>query len=291
MLNDDGAVVRVLPGLAPLSGSRRGEDVMLSDALAFDLRVYDPNAPLFGVRDAPVTANSETRVVLEPTDPAWAAAYASADNMKSDGTGAIGNNNGGTPIYPFVGTGAYVDLGYGFNTGKVGVSLYAPKYAAAYSSTGLPWFFAPQLETQFAVGNSRVVTNPGALTDVYNSQLAPGYAVYDTWSFHYENDGVNEDDDEIENGIWQRDNHNGVGTPLIDQGTNGLDDYGHYYDPSIDKTKVIADVRNGPDDVGERETAPPYDKPLRGIKVILRLYERDSRQIRQVSVDQHFVPE
>jgi hypothetical protein len=70
-----------------------------------------------------------------------------------------------------------------------------------------------------------------------------------------------------------------------------LDDYGHYYDPSIDKTKVIADVRNGPDDVGERETAPPYDKPLRGIKVILRLYERDSRQIRQVSVDQHFVPE
>ena len=36
---------------------------------------------------------------------------------------------------------------------------------------------------------------------------------------------------------------------------------------------------------------PPYDKPLRGVQVVLRLYERDSRQIRQVSVNQSFVPE
>jgi hypothetical protein len=48
---------------------------------------------------------------------------------------------------------------------------------------------------------------------------------------------------------------------------------------------------SGPDDVGERETVPPYDKPLRGVQVLLRLYERDSRQVRQVSVNQHFVPE
>ena len=70
--------------------------------------------------------------------------------MKSDGSGAIGNNNSGLPVYPFVGTGAYVDLGYGFNTGKIGVSLYPPKYAAAYSSTNLPWFFAPALTIQYA---------------------------------------------------------------------------------------------------------------------------------------------
>jgi len=49
--------------------------------------------------------------------------------------------------------------------------------------------------------------------------------------------------------------------------------------------------RLGPDDVGERETVPPYDKPLRGIQAVLRLYERDSRQVRQVSVNQSFVPE
>jgi hypothetical protein len=69
---------------------------------------------------------------------------------------------------------------------------------------------------------------------------------------------------------------------LIDEGTNGLDDFGHY---------PAAAIALGPDDVGERETAPPYDKPLRGIQVILRAYERDSRQIRQVRVNQHFMPE
>ena len=26
-------------------------------------------------------------------------------------------------------------------------------------------------------------------------------------------------------------------------------------------------LRRGPDDVGERETVPPYDKPLRGVQV------------------------
>ena len=95
---------------------------------------------------------------------------------------------------------------------------------------------------------------------------------FTAWSFHYENDGVDEDNDKV-----------------VDQGTNGLDDPGLYYDPV--SNSIIKDVRNGPDDVGERETAPPYDKPLRGIQVILRVYEHDSRQIRQVSVDQHFVPE
>ena len=47
----------------------------------------------------------------------------------------------------------------------------------------------------------------------------------------------------------------------------------------------------GPDDVGERETAPPYDKPLRGAQVLVRGYELDSRAIRQVRVSQHFMPE
>ena len=118
MLNDDGSVVRILPGFVPLWGSRRGEDVMLSDVLAFDLRVFDPGAPLFGVRDTPVVTNSDPRVVLAPTDPGWWKAYESADNMNavgsSTGNGSIGHSNQTTAVYPFVGQGAYVDLGYGY---------------------------------------------------------------------------------------------------------------------------------------------------------------------------------
>jgi prepilin-type N-terminal cleavage/methylation domain-containing protein len=88
------------------------------------------------------------------------------------------------------------------------------------------------------------------------SQL--GSAVYDTWSFHYEHDGVDQDGD---------------GT--IDEGTNGLDD----------------DNQNGVDDVGERETSPPYPVPLRGLQVTLRIIEHDTQQVRQVTVVSDFTPE
>jgi hypothetical protein len=63
-----------------------------------------------------------------------------------------------------------------------------------------------------------------------------------------------------------------------------LEDSGHYRDD-------WDDIRLGVDDVGERETVPPYDKPLRGVQVLIRTYEPDSRAIRQVRVNQHFMPE
>ena len=62
-----------------------------------------------------------------------------------------------------------------------------------------------------------------------------------------------------------------------------MDDFGHYSDGTF--------TRLGIDDVGERETVPPYDKPLRGVQLIIRAYERDSRAIKQVRVNQHFMPE
>jgi hypothetical protein len=268
MLNDQGQVIRVIHGPVPLwgeRGNRRGEDVMLTDVLGFDLRVYDPGAPLF--------MHLATETVLEPTDSAWTAAYVSNDNMRNDGSGAIGTNNGTTTVvFPFVGQGAYVDLGYGFDSRRLGetpsrpAELPAPAFASAFTPAIEPWFFPAR-----------------ALRDVFQNQLAPGYAVYDTWSFHYENNGVNEDGDEVEAGVWQLDDGDGIGTLLIDEGTNGIDDFGHYTDGNF--------LRLGPDDVGERETVPPYERPLRSVQVVLRLYERDSRQIRQVRVNQSFVPE
>ena len=83
-------------------------------------------------------------------------------------------------------------------------------------------------------------------------------ATYCTWSYHYEHDGVNQDND-----------------TLIDEGTNGLDD----------------DDTNGVDDVGERETSPPYPYPLRGLQVTLRIVEHNSQQVRQTSVITDFTPE
>ncbi len=216
------------------------------------------------MRDVPGNTTSRISLVISPSDAGYGAAYMDPDNM---GSGAIGT---GAARYPFVGQGAYVDMGYGFN-----MLAAPPRYGAATAAA--PWFFVPR-----------------ALSDVFGNQLAPGFAVYDTWSFHYENNGVNEDADEVElvsgTPTWLIDNNNAMGTPSIDEGTNGLEDFGHYANPTPPPL-AVQDIRLGVDDVGERETAPPYDRPLRGVQVLMRVYEPDSRAIRQVRVNQHFMAE
>jgi hypothetical protein len=213
MLDDEGRVVRVVHGPVPLWGARRGEDVMLTGVLAFDLRVFDPGAPIY--------QESTTSTVLEPSDYGWWNIY--SPNLGSAQSGAA-----------FVGQGAYVDMGYIYDPVDPNNSRPMPVVPP-----GQPW-----VEPWFALPKSV----PRALR----------FWVYDTWSLSYENNGLDEDED-----------------GLIDEGTNGLDD----------------DLQGGVDDIFERETAPPYDKPLRGIQVTLRIYEPDSRQIRQVKVNQHFMVE
>ena len=83
-------------------------------------------------------------------------------------------------------------------------------------------------------------------------------ASWDSWSTTYETDSIDQD-----------------GNSIVDQGTNGIDD----------------NAANGVDDVGERETTPPYPVPLRGIQVRLRIMDRDTRQVRQMTVSSDFIPE
>ena len=209
------------------------EAVALSNTLAFDVRVFDPGAPLY---------QGPGGVILEPVDLGWQAAAAT--------TGAIP-----------VGFGAYCDLGWAKVPGPVNNPnepsanlLYPPgtdvsnpyEFPTSFpASTPRPLFHVPH-----QVGwHPR---NPTMFTDEYRY-----FPTYCTWSYHYENDGIDQDDDLI-----------------VDQGTNGLDD----------------DGANGVDDKGERETSPPYDTPLLGVKVLFRVYERDARQIREASVTHSFKP-
>jgi type II secretory pathway pseudopilin PulG len=287
MLNDDGQVVRIGLEPAPLWGERRGEDVMMTDVLAFDLRVYDPGAPVFASRKVPEsTTNFDLDVVVEPSDPGWRGAppygaggayFDNTDHFRVYGDGLIGNDN---KHFQYVGQGAYVDMGYGFDEHFAIDWIHAPgpppgtpyfnkpKYAPAYASSIAPWFFSRTF-----------------LSDVDGLPvLAPGYCVYDTWSFHYENNGINEDG-YYYNGQWHRydaPTRTWIPPPPglkwrepVDQGVDGLDN----------------DSQFGIDDAHERETVLPYDRPLRGMQVIVRAYERDSRAIRQVRVTQHFMQE
>lgn len=82
-------------------------------------------------------------------------------------------------------------------------------------------------------------------------------ATYDTWSTSYETDGLDND-----------------GDGLIDEGANGADE----------------DGLNGVDDISEKEAPPPYSVPLRSLRVTIRVREAESRQVREVTVYQDFLP-
>jgi type II secretory pathway component PulJ len=177
------ATVLNLAASGPLTGNRQGEDIVLTNVLAFDIRVFDPRAPL---NDTGVTA-------VDPGDPGYGSSSPASVN------------------------GAYVDLG---------------------SRPG----------TTSLMGSA---TSQSKLT-----------RIYDTWSTHYEFNGIDEDN-----------------SGVTDQGTNGIDD-----NPTDPVGGGIVD------DITEQETAPPYSVALRGLEIRLRVYEPSSRQVRQVTVRHTFVP-
>jgi type II secretory pathway pseudopilin PulG len=170
-----------------LTGARMGEDIMLSNVLAFDARVFDPAAVI----------RSAANIAVTPDDPGY-------------GTASTPNP---AP------TGAYVDLGSGI--------------AAT---------------TLMGAADARSKLRPATVND-------PRF--YDTWSTHYEFNGIDEDGDGI-----------------VDEGTDGVDN---------NNDGVV-------DDLAERETSPPYPVALRGIEIRIRVYEPSSRQVRQVTVRHTFVP-
>jgi hypothetical protein len=133
-----------------------GEDRVLDNLLAFDVRVYDPRVPLFGdnldvVGVLPDTnqTDDDALAALQPGDPGYATAVAAG--------------------YQTAGYGAYVDLFYKRGT------LGSLPFSSAFSDR--PAY------------NSR----NAAAVDPY--LVAFGYAIYDTWSTFYERDGIDQFND------------------------------------------------------------------------------------------------
>ncbi len=161
-----------------------------------------------------------------------------------------------------VGFGAYVDLGWDDSYD------YDPNVSLGFP----PRPFQEE---------HRLGWKPNLTTDPTHLLRRPP-VVYDTWSLHYEYDGLNQDQDYYDNGT----------TFSIDEGTNGLDDAITTGGGNLLWVDHSNDIPlNGVDDLGERETSPPYDVPLRGIQVKIRMYEPDTRQVREVSVTASYVPQ
>ena len=182
-------VMTNLPTNGSLSGNRLGEDIVLSNVLGFDVRVFDPSAEVLN--------NATAGVAVVPGDPGYGSGASFSPSVK----------------------GAYVDLGHGAASGVF--AAFSPK--VGYKSD-----------------NSQRLTR-----------------TYDTWSDHYEFNGIDEDS---KYGVDQKNN-------MIDDDSNGIID-----------------------DANELETSPPYPVPLRGLEVRIRIYDASTRQVRQVTVRHTFVP-
>lgn len=259
-----------LPGMS--EGARVGEDIILTNVTSFDIKAWDPGAPVFAapMADTTAAAVSPIAAVLVPGDPGYIPAL---DKF-------IGTPN--TADFQPVGFGAYADLNY---MGTDTIPADARKRWQQYGGTGSGGALQAMAAGPPYSGKSRLplpaFAHPGegALSGLpitvrgsgFSPFPAPRPCVYDTWSTHYEYDGMNNDP--------EQDQH-------IDEMTNGADDNGNGL---IDEPNVYNNESAGII-TGEQDAPPPYRSPLRGIKITIRVMELDSKQVREVTVVQEFIP-
>ena len=216
--------------------TRFGEDRVLPNLLAFDVRVFDPAAPIY-------------------QDPTGTSALAPGDVGYRQ---FLSTNSSASPV----GLGAWVDLSYNRSSGPGSSHFSGPSMGR-----GLPSGAANPANSPSAV--------PFNLSQPSSSNLANepyNFHQWDTWAHTYE----------LTNFGYPANQNNPARFANRFPGTgrafNGQDDppTGGQY---------------GVDDATERETEPPYASPLRGIQVRVRIYEPQTRQMRQVTVGADFVAE
>jgi type II secretory pathway pseudopilin PulG len=231
-----------------LQGNFAGEDVLLADVVTFDVKLFDPNAPVYD--DEVFQAGGFAKAAIVPGDPAFEALLL-ADAQ--DGA-----------VDAMIDLGTYVDAGYMINAAT---TAGAPVLLGASYFSGYP-----QPKSQMGLN---------AITLPAFSRLG-----YDTWPNHYESDGLNQDGAfSVYGGNHFDVDINGQPTTgLIDEGSNGFDEPHDGRDFSGNPDALFAQQINGADDAAERETSPPYPVPLRGIEIRIRLVEPTSQQVRQTSV-------
>jgi type II secretory pathway component PulJ len=204
--------------------------------------------------------------VTLPPSPANSPTAATLDFWTNDATKRVADNAMIVPLGILDGSRIADDV---ILTNVIGfdVKAWDPMYPLATGGNGAyvdlgynNAAYAPGLANSLSHwGHQKSGLNP---TNIHNAR------VYDTYSFHYE----------------------AVGTGLAGghpgRAINGFDDP----DDSGVPNGIVDDiVYNGASTAGENETAPPYPIPLRGIQVKIRVFEPDSRQVREVTVVQDFL--
>lgn len=237
---------------------RIGEDLLANNLLAFDVKIYDPQA---------VSVTTSNNMVVGSNDPGFREALISGGSVMR---------------------GDYVDLAYPVLAGGSlrGVGAMPLDRLQTAPSSAINATVQSLLITPF----SGIANFGGGLTNTYvESLLRSGKIVtdtnqirlfqptFDTFTSSYETDGFVQGYVRSGSPVGTGDvGGGGVGTrwttsnsaTLVDFGRNGLDDDGAF----------------GADDELEQETRPPFLSSAPAVRVTIRLENRDNRQLMQASV-------
>jgi len=230
---------------------RTGEDVMLTNTLAFDVRVYDPTAPVLN------DDGTNPTLVLAPGDPGYGSG--SATNSM---TGAFADLNWSRSTPTATNVYNQTFQSYPNTKSQLGnITIYGGNSSAIFGGTTPT---AANLNTTFFPQNPSMLE-----TTVLN------YAYYDTWPYAYEADGVDQDG---VGGVDQGTNG------FDDDGDNIVDDQ---FATDLNGDGSIT----GTSEPSELETAPPYSKALRAVSITVRAIEEGTRQVRQDTIIADFLPD
>jgi len=186
--------------------------------------------------------------------------------VKQDSTGKIVLPS--DPTYAtatiVVGYGAYVDLGYEYRPSPSNDLKHFPAEISPDDN--------PMKSDELFYHRGHTASKLfGDLNNDASKIYYDNSRVYDTWSTHYEKVGLL-----------------GISTSSYlpaGRSSNGFDD------PILDINGNVVQNPNGiVDDEVEKLTSPPYPVPLRGIQVKIRVFEPDSRQVRELTIVQEFLP-
>jgi len=237
---------------------RLGEDALVNNALAFDLKVYDSEVPLF----------SNAGLVISPNDAAYRQSLIEAI-VVSD-----------VPVM----RGGFVDLCYPTLAGG-SLRGWQERHldlvnTTAVNTIGSNYLFTPFSGLEFYSNAAQSYSNPlyrsGRLVTNGSNSISLFQPAFDTYTSFYENDGFQQGriSATLEGTRWST--STGV---TADLGIDGVDGVGIYQGGL-----VAARGRFGPDDIGERETLPPFITAPEAVQVSIRLGNPVTRQIKQASV-------
>lgn len=245
---------------------RRGEDLLVNNLLGFDIKILDQEATFF------TTTTSD--LVVGPDDAGYRDALENAiSNVSASET--RGEFKGGYVdlLYPVLAGGAL----RGWQTRPLDLlaSSSAPAIGTAQSYlisqfSGIA-DYSGSATTQSAYQNSLYRSGKLATNGNTVAILQP---TFDTFTTHYERDGYQQ----IRLTGSEGTRWSGPGGAAVDLGRDGLDSPGIYGGGAGTLQQL------GADDIGERETLPPFMATPKAVQISIRLGNPVTRQVEQASV-------